>query len=219
MARIAFLVVAMPTQLSSKEGVSFAMVLINSRSLVMVSFVTEEVRTLLTRLSTFCRKNSLHTAAHSVTVLQSFRRGSLSVHPRLSMESARRQAAACRFEASDILSSSLLSAFGRDEQVLRTCFLASCSLRQGRVAPCRASSLPPLSDHVSNQSRDSRVTLSKSMLGRREKIVLVQVVEELFDDYSFQDLRQGRQNRDRPVGYCWEVHQHGTRLDVDIDLK
>ena len=57
------------------------------------------------------------------------------------------------------------------------------------------------------------------MLGRREKIVLVQVVEELFDDYSFQDLRQGRQNRDRPVGYCWEVHHHGTRLDVDIDLK
>ena len=72
---------------------------------------------------------------------------------------------------------------------------------------------------MSDQSRDSRVTLSKSMLGRREKIVLVQVVEELFDDYSFQELRQGRQNRDRPVGYCWEVHHHGTRLDVDIDLK
>ena len=103
MARIAFLVVAIPTQCSSNEGVPFAMFLINSRALAMVSPVAEEVWTLLTSLSTFCMKYLLHSSAHSTSDLQLFRRGSLSVFPRLSTESASLHAAACRFlEASDI---------------------------------------------------------------------------------------------------------------------
>ena len=87
--RIAFLVAAMPTQLSSKDGVSLAMLLMKSRALVMVSPVADEVLTPLTSFSTFWRKNSLHWAAHSASDLQLFRRGSLSVFPRFSTESAK----------------------------------------------------------------------------------------------------------------------------------
>ena len=64
--RIAFLVAAMPTEFSSKVGVSLAMFLMNSRALSMVSKVSEEVSTPLTSLSTFCKKNLLHSMAQAL---------------------------------------------------------------------------------------------------------------------------------------------------------
>ena len=63
--------------------------------------------------STFSRKNWLHAAAHSVSDLQPSRRGSFSVFPRLSMESANLHAAACRLDASDIF-------------FIAVCILSSC---------------------------------------------------------------------------------------------
>ena len=102
MERIAFFVVAMPTQLSSKGGVPLAMFLMNSLALAMVSPVTDEVWTPLTSFSIFWRKNWLHWVALSASDLQFLSKGSLSVLPRLSVESASLQAAACLFEDSDI---------------------------------------------------------------------------------------------------------------------
>ena len=96
------MVAATPTQWSSKEGVSLAVFLMNSRALVMVSSVAEEVLTPLTSLSTFCMKNLLHSAAHSASDLQLYSSGNFSVLPRLSIESASLHAAACRLEASAI---------------------------------------------------------------------------------------------------------------------
>ena len=80
-ARIAFLVVAMPTQWSSNEGVSLAMFLMKSRALAMVSPVAEVVWTLFTSFSTFCMKNLLHSSAHSLSDLQLLSIGSFSVFP------------------------------------------------------------------------------------------------------------------------------------------
>ena len=64
--RIALFMVEMPTQFSSKGGVSLAMLLMKSRALAMVLPVAKEVWTLLTSFSIFSMKKLLHAVERGI---------------------------------------------------------------------------------------------------------------------------------------------------------